>query len=104
MIVRAPRSEGALHAVEPDAAGADHHHRGPWLDLCRVHHRTQARDHATGEQGRDVERHVGGNRHHLRGVHGDPLGERAGAHRLQQRRATGIAQRRLGIEAESASQ
>ena len=48
----------ALDGIQPDAAGADHHHVGARPDLGGVNHRTQAGDDAAGQEGCGFQRHV----------------------------------------------
>ncbi len=92
--------DGALHGVQPHAAGSDHDHRCPWLDAGGVDDGAEARDHAAGEQCGAVERKLRRDADHLGGVDDDLLGEGPRAEPLGDRASAGIGQRPRLVERE----
>ena len=90
-----------LDAVQPDAAGSDHDHACPGLDPRCLCHGAVAGEDAAGEQRGAVEGKVVGDRHDLRLVHHDPLGERRGMKPVQNRLAVERGQRARRVAGEA---
>ena len=66
---------GRVDGRQPDAAGAEHRHRGARLHLGSVGDRAVTGDHAAADQRRQVERHVRADLHQCVLVHDHLLGE-----------------------------
>ncbi|HEX6014447.1 MAG TPA: hypothetical protein VFY87_22150, partial [Geminicoccaceae bacterium] len=91
-----------LHAIQPDPAGADHDYVGTGRHPRCVEDRARPGDDPAGQERGAVERHVLRDRHDLRGVDRDLLGERTRAHRLVDGAPVGGPDRVFLVEPEPA--